>query len=262
MIRAKKHFGQHFLKSESALKKIVAAGNISKNDTVLEIGPGTGVLTEKLLNVAGKVIAIEKDRDLIPVLRDKFSNNISNGTLEIIEQDILDFDPESIPTPYKLIANIPYYITGLILEKFLSSIHKPMCAVLLVQKEVAERIVARDGKQSILSISVAVYGDPKTIAAVPAGAFNPTPKVDSAILLIDNISNSFFSNLDEALFFSLIKFVFSKKRKQFGGTLAEYIENKVKALAVLETVRLDPKTRPENLTKEEWKSILQALGNQ
>ena len=254
-MRAKKQFGQHFLNSESALQKIVLAGELTKEDIVLEIGPGKGALTTQLLKHAGKVIAIEKDRDLIPLLREKFSKEIESETLVIIEQDILDFDPESIPEKYKLVANIPYYITGLILEKFLSSVHQPTLAVLLVQKEVAQRIVAHDKKESILSMSVKVYGKPKIIAKVPAGAFNPAPKVDSAVLLIENISKYFFQNLDETKFFSMLKAVFGKKRKQIGGSLSDFIKNKEKALEILKKTNIGEKNRPEDLKLDDWKIL-------
>src|SRR6185312_3875994 len=139
-------------------------------DVVLEIGPGRGVLTEKMLAQAKRVIAVEKDDELFVVLQEKFKKEIRNKELELVHADILDYLPEG---NYKLIANIPYNITGAILEKFLSEEHQPSLAVLLVQKEVAQRIVARDDKESILSISVKVYGEPKYIDTVKAGSFNP-----------------------------------------------------------------------------------------
>lgn len=271
-MRAKKSLGQHFLKSEKALTQIVGAGDIGIDDVVLEIGPGTGVLTSKLLSLAGRVIAIEKDRELIPVLEEKFSKEIASGKLEIIEADVLKFDITNyllLSTTYKLIANIPYYITGAIIEKFLSAENQPERVVLLIQKEVAERIVAKPhsmrqdlatkggarGKESVLSIAVKVYGTPRIVAKVPAGAFVPAPKVDSAIILIENISQDFFKDVDEKSFFRLLKFVFGKKRKQIGGSLSEYIGSREKALVLLESVSIDSKTRPENLTISDWKKL-------
>lgn len=258
-MRAKKQFGQHFLTSASALEKIVAAGAVCNRDSVLEIGPGRGVLTEKLLHTGATVLAIEKDRDLIPLLAEKFSTYIENGSFELIEQDILDFDPKSIPSAYKLIANIPYYITGLILEKFLSASHQPTRAVLLVQKEVADRIIARDGKESILSISVKVYGEPKIIATVPAGAFTPAPTVSSAILLIENISKNFFESIDERVFFSVLQATFGKKRKQLAGTLGHITKNKDECIHILQTLGIQPHIRPEDLSIEQWKQIVLSL---
>lgn len=254
---AKKHFGQHFLKSKSALTKIIDAADPNGNDVILEIGPGTGILTEKLLFFSGKVIAIEKDRELIPLLNEKFKKEISDGKLDILEKDILDFDPNLISFykdhQYKLVANIPYYITGAILEKFLSAEYQPNLMVLLVQKEVAERIIARDGKESILSISVKVYGTPKLIARVPAGSFSPPPKVDSAILLIDSISREFFKDLDEKNFFNVLKAAFGQKRKTLGRTLKDKFGEK--AINALEKSGISPKSRPEDLNLSDWKLI-------
>jgi 16S rRNA (adenine1518-N6/adenine1519-N6)-dimethyltransferase len=256
---AKKSLGQHWLKSEKALSQITAAGNITNTDTVLEIGPGQGVLTERLLKVAGKVIAIEKDRELIPVLQEKFNQEITLGKLELIEADILTFNPNTLKGDYKLIANIPYYITGAIIEQFLSSKHQPLSMVLLMQKEVAERIVAKDGKESIYSIAVKAYGIPKIIDKVPAGAFNPPPKVDSAILYIYDISRSFFKDIDEALFFSVVKAVFGKKRKQIGGSLSDFLQNKDKAVAALLKSGISTTARPETLPLSTWKQLVEAL---
>src|SRR3989344_6973903 len=160
-MRAKKSLGQHFLKSERALAKIVEAGEVSAQDTILEIGPGQGALTEKLLTTGAKVLAVEKDTYLYKFLKQKFEQEINSGQLNLIHDDILKLDPSYylLPTPYyKLIANIPYNITGAILEKFLSSDNQPERMVLLVQKEVADRICGHSvstwqNKESILSIS-------------------------------------------------------------------------------------------------------------
>jgi 16S rRNA (adenine1518-N6/adenine1519-N6)-dimethyltransferase len=287
MVRAKKSLGQHFLKSEAALRKIRDSANVVGSDIVLEIGPGLGVMTADLLQFAGKVVAIEKDRDLVPHLEEKFRMAIAENKLEILEEDVLDFDPEIMgfykDFTYKVVANIPYYITGAILEKFLSAQTQPKSMTLLVQKEVAERIVAKPkpanklrlrqdlnlqptrqdlnlrGKESILSLSVKAFGTPHIIAKVPAGAFSPAPKVDSAILQIDNISRDFFKECDEALFFKLIKTTFSGKRKQIGGTLQKITGSKEAALAALRQALLDPQTRPEAISLTEWKALTQAL---
>ncbi len=269
--RAKKHLGQHFLTSQKALFDMVTAGNIHKDDLVLEIGPGKGVLTERILELACKVITIEKDTELIPLLKEKFAKELDSKKLEILPKDILLFDPSILKEyskPYKLIANIPYYITGAIIEQFLGATHQPERMVLLIQKEVAERIIARDqlsgnlgGKQSILSIAVSAYGTPKIIAKVPAGAFFPPPKVDSAIISIENISRDFFINTDEKLFFEILKSCFGKKRKQLLGSLGDFLENRDKAKSVLQIVNISEKARPETLSKEDWRNITKTLSS-
>jgi 16S rRNA (adenine1518-N6/adenine1519-N6)-dimethyltransferase len=276
-MKAKKYLGQHFLKSESALKKICTAGNITDQDIVIEIGPGTGALTRLLLTSAKKVIAIEKDRELIPLLQEIFSAEITSGKLVLLEEDVLHFDPASLAKSdlaegYKLIANIPYYITGAIIEKFLSTSSQPSCMVVLIQKEVAERIIARDQKESILSIAVKAYGIPKIIAKVPPGAFIPPPTVDSAILSIEGISREFFvpravarleggaeAGCDEALFFKVMKTIFGKKRKQIGGGLGDLLADKDRALAALAKAGIDPRTRPEDIGLQTWKLLIQSI---
>lgn len=258
-MKAKKSLGQHFLKSEKALNQIVGAADIAPKDFVLEIGPGTGILTERLLAKAERVLAIEKDRDMIAILEERFIDEIEAGKLVIMEGDILKFDPSTLPTGYKLVANIPYYITGAIIEQFLSTENQPQSMVLLMQKEVADRIVARDSKQSVLSIAVNAYGKPKVIAKVPPGAFNPPPKVDSAILYIESISREFFRHTSEKLFFEVMKAIFGKKRKQIGGSLAEFLDDKECALGILAQSSLDPKTRPEELTLAQWGRLTQLV---
>ncbi|MEK7176013.1 MAG: rRNA adenine dimethyltransferase family protein, partial [Patescibacteria group bacterium] len=206
-MKAKKSLGQHFLKSERALAAIIKAGEIKSSDTILEIGPGTGTLTDKLLETGCLVLAIEKDDNLHEKLKIKYQKEIVNKQLILIHDDALNFEFKNynlVPRIYKLISNIPYNITGAILEKFLSAEYQPERMVLLVQKEVAERIcghrVSTGGKpldftrdkESILSISVKVYGKPSYIETVKAGSFVPTPQVDSAIIAIENISKNFF----------------------------------------------------------------------
>ncbi len=247
-MHAKKSLGQHFLHSPSALSAIRDASNVHANDLVLEIGPGRGALTEVLLMFAGKVIAVEKDGELVAHLRERFSEAISAGRLDIIEQDILDFDPELLSfykIPYKVIANIPYYITGAIIKKFLSAQLQPEQMVLLVQKEVAERIVARDGKESILSLSVKIYGEPHYVQTVPRGAFVPSPKVDSAIITINNISRARLGDVPEEKFFALIKKGFSSKRKMLKNNIGV-------ATSTLTACDITEKARAESLTLTQW----------
>lgn len=258
--RPKKSLGQNFLKSLAALSQIIAAGDISGDDTILEIGPGKGALTETLLLHAGKVIAVEKDRALAEFLREKFSQEIKSEKLTIIEDDILDFNPYDLsPKSYKLIANIPYNITGEILRKFLGGESKPSRMVLLVQKEVAERIVVRDGKESVLSLSVKAYGDPKYIAKVPARYFSPAPKVDSAIICIENISKKKLTGVDEAFFFKVVKAGFAHKRKLARRNLESICPNKEFLTSFFEKHSLSLAIRPEEIAFPVWLKLAKEL---
>lgn len=223
-VRAKKALGQNFLKSELALKKIIEAGDIKSDDVILEIGPGKGALTKKLLGSSDQVLAIEKDRELIEFLREKFKKEIEEKKLILVEGDILEFNTSNYnleTRTYKVIANIPYNITGAILKKFLTAKNQPSAMILMVQHEVAKRIVARDEKESILSISVKAYGEPKLIMKVPARYFSPAPKVDSAIIAINNISRKIFTenNINEEKFWEIVKAGFAHKRKKLSSNL-------------------------------------------
>ncbi|MEI8174618.1 MAG: 16S rRNA (adenine(1518)-N(6)/adenine(1519)-N(6))-dimethyltransferase RsmA, partial [bacterium] len=199
-MKAKKSLGQNFLKSEIAIRKIIEAGEINKNDTILEIGPGKGVLTEKLIEQAGLVIAVEKDYELFEFLKIKFEKEIKSCSLVLVHDDILklkvreELSKFSSNTRYKIIANIPYNITGAIFKKFLTEENQPESMILMIQHEVAMRILARDDKESILSISVKAYGEPKMIMKVDKRYFSPMPKVNSAVISIKNISRKNFNS--------------------------------------------------------------------
>lgn len=254
-MKAKKHLGQNFLKSKTALSKIAGSAELSEKDLVLEIGPGKGALTEKLLESGARVLAIEKDRDLIPFLEEKFQKEILNKKLEIIEDDILKFEPEKhglVGGKYKLVANIPYYITGAIFEKFLDGEQKPSVITLVVQKEVAERACSKDGKESILSISVKVYGYPKLVAKIPARYFSPEPKVDSAILCVKNIKNPFKNNAEKEKFFKILKAGFSSKRKVLKNNLQKAGFSKEKLEKTLHELSLSSQIRAEKVTLSDW----------
>ena len=248
----KKSFGQNFLTSPPAREAIVRAGHLTENDTVLEIGPGKGFLTEGLLATGASVIAVEKDRELITFLSEKFAKEKEAGKFTLIEGDALTYEPPY--TSYKLIANIPYYITGAILERFLSHERKPNTMVVLVQREVAERVVAREGKESILSIAVKVYGTPKIVHKVSAGSFFPKPKVDSAVLSIENISGSNFRDEShELVFFTLLKLGFSHKRKMLLSNVKSHFGEKI--IALFAKQKLDPKVRAEDVTLTTWLTL-------
>jgi 16S rRNA (adenine1518-N6/adenine1519-N6)-dimethyltransferase len=254
--KAKKSLGQNFLKSADALRKIILAGGVNQNDVVLEIGPGKGALTEKILEAGGKVLAVEKDDDLLEFLTGKFHQQIANESLHLVHDDILEFDPKSNGLKkgeYKIIANIPYNITGAILKKFLTNENNPERMVLMVQNEVAKRIVARDNKESLLSISVKAYGEPSVVTKVPARYFSPAPKVDSAVILIKNISKNLFisEKMEEIKFWTLLKTGFAHKRKVLAGNLRDLNQEFDWQKALID-INLSPKTRAEDLKLTDW----------
>ena len=257
-MKAKKHLGQNFLKSGKALTDIVLSAKISDKDTIVEIGPGKGALTRKVLEHAGKVIAIEKDKDLLPSLQETFKEEIKNKKLILLDDDILNFDISKLPKKYKVVANIPFYITGAILEKFLESKNQPTTMALIVQKEVAERIVARDGKESILSMSVRVFGDPKFVSKIPARYFSPEPKVDSAIILIENIKNN-LKTQEKDKFFKFVKSGFSQKRKTCLKNLGNLGYKKEDLEKVFEAVGLSSTIRAEKLALSDWLKIIRSI---
>jgi 16S rRNA (adenine1518-N6/adenine1519-N6)-dimethyltransferase len=254
--RAKKSLGQHFLRSASAVRDIVSGGNLVPGETVLEIGPGEGVLTRALLATGAKVIAVEKDHDLIPLLSETFKDELASGALTLIEGDVLTFVPSEHGLragQYKLIANIPYYITGAIMEQFLESSDHPSVIVFLIQKEVAVRSVARDKKESILSVAVKAFGTPRVAAKVPASAFRPAPKVDSAILVIENINHDRFieTKLPIRHFFTVVRAGFAHKRKLTIRNL-EAVSQAETIQKAFEKLTISPKVRSEDLDPAIW----------
>jgi len=260
-IKAKKSLGQNFLKSKKALFAMIEAGKISADDTVLEIGPGQGALTEKLLETGAKIIAVEKDDRLIEFLSEKFAKETESSQFKLIHGDILEIDLSLFgftPNNYKLIANIPYYITGLIFRKFLSGNIQPSKLVMMVQKEIADRIVANDGKESLLSLSVKAYGHPKKIMKVEKENFSPKPKVDSAIILIDNISRDYFNDINEGVFFEVIKAGFAHKRKVLITNL-KGLGNNTNLHEVFSRANIPEKARSEDLNLNDWKNIIKNL---
>ena len=274
-MRPNKFLGQNFLSSKKIVEEIIHAADIRPNDVVLEVGPGKGILTEALLGARAKVVAVEKDKRLFDYLKEKFAN-VKN--LEIIHADILKFNftRYSLPvTRYKIVANIPYYITSRFLRTFLQSDFQPSKMVLMVQKEVAKRIVSP--KESILSISIKTYGQPKIIRTVPAQYFSPKPKVDSAILLVDKISKEFFRDAAkltslitgtkgndteaklrgslEAKFFGLVKKGFSSKRKMLKNNLG------LSNTECLTKCGISEKARAEDLSPKNWECLYKNLYN-
>ncbi|MFA6339103.1 MAG: 16S rRNA (adenine(1518)-N(6)/adenine(1519)-N(6))-dimethyltransferase RsmA [Candidatus Paceibacterota bacterium] len=265
-MKPKKSLGQNFLANKKIAYDIVEAADLSMEDVVLEIGPGKGVLTELMLEKAGKVFAVEKDDELAVFLKEKFSKEISEGKLVLLNDDILSFDPKDhgiIELEYKLVANIPYYITGEIFRRFLSEVSSPSLMVLMVQKEVAQRVLARDGKESILSLSVKSYGKPHYIETVKAGNFYPKPNVDSAVLKINGISHDFFRDFSSDLFFEVIKAGFSHKRKFLISNLKDHFEDisKEKFEEMFGLNNISVKSRAEDISLEQWKSFCLFLKN-
>lgn len=254
-MRAKKSLGQHFLKSKKIIDQIASEASRNNEKAIVEIGPGKGVLTRALLNTGKRVVAVEKDDRLITPLREMFARELNEGRLSLIHGDILKTKLTDMGTghdPYIVVANIPYYITGAILKYFLDANKKPERMILMVQKEVADRIIARNKKGSILSLSVAVYGTPVYLATVPARFFTPPPHVDSALIAINAIRNPFKTPEDAEIFFHILKQGFAHKRKLLKGNLS-CAEQK------LSTCNLSKTARPEELLLSDWLCLSQTI---
>ena len=258
--RPKKGLGQHFLIDESVLDKIVAAAELDKTDTVLEIGPGLGVLTRVLVEHAGRVVAVELDEKMVRILQESLGQS---PNLEIVQGDILEIEPgDLIREAYKVVANLPYYITSAVLRHLLEAQHKPTLLVLMMQWEVAQRILAGPGDMSILAVSVQFYGKPRLVTRVPAGAFWPRPEVDSALVRIDVYPEPPVPVTDVDWFFKVVRAGFHQKRKQLKNTLAGSLHlTKEQVVAAMQAVGIDPRRRAETLGLEEWAALAEALKN-
>ncbi len=255
----KKSLGQHFLNSPAYLRAIVDAAGVQKGDLVLEIGPGEGALTKELLERGATVVAVEKDHRLIPMLQVTFDKQIYSKQLELIEADALELSAEKLvgSREFKLVANIPYYITGALLKKFLSEEEvQPSALVFLVQKEVAERI-AKSKKESILSLSVKVYGEVIYVKTVPRGAFSPAPEVDSAILLVKDVSKKNFKNeKEEQRFFTLVRAGFSQKRKKLKNNLAGVFGSET--VVHMQAAGIPEDARAEDVALVQWLTLMRS----
>jgi 16S rRNA (adenine1518-N6/adenine1519-N6)-dimethyltransferase len=258
-LRADKRLGQNFLQDSSALKKIVAAARIEKSDTVLEVGPGLGSLTRYLAAAARWVVAVELDERLIPPLRDVLA---PWQNVQIVPGDILKISPATLldEPDYLAIANIPYYITSALLRHLLESQPRPRRLVLTVQREVAERVCAAPGAMSLLALSVQVYGSPYIAARIPAGAFYPVPKVDSAVLCVEVAPQPLIAAPLLETFFRLVKAAFSQKRKTLRNSLAAGLGiSPAHAADLLLSAGIDPQRRAETLGLDEWKYLCESL---
>lgn len=270
-LQARKGLGQHFLIDEAVLELITSAAELTSTDVIMEIGPGLGVLTKELAKQGGRVVTIELDSKLAAILKQTLAS-FSNVT--IINEDILQVDPATLlreqevgfppavisPFSYKVVANLPYYITSPVLRHFLEASLKPQIIVVMVQKEVAETIVAKPGQMSMLSISVQFYGQPTIISYVPAQCFYPAPEVDSAILKINLYSQPPVEVTDKESFFELVRAGFTASRKQIGNSLAQGLElSKAECLSLLGKASIVPQRRAETLTLGEWARLWQVF---
>ncbi|MBI4132750.1 MAG: ribosomal RNA small subunit methyltransferase A [Candidatus Sungbacteria bacterium] len=254
--------GQRFLVSAEVLRKIIAASKLSPEDTVLEIGAGFGTLTIELARRAKRVIAVEKDPRLIPALEKNLRDrNISNVT--IVAGDILKLFPDKLPLPktYRVIANIPYYLTSRLIRVLLESDRHPADIFLTVQKEVAERITAAPPRMNLLALAVQAYAEPKILFTVPPSAFSPQPQVDSALIRITNIGKQFFIRqwLDERMLFAILRAAFRGKRKTLENSLSQNLKLPKPLVSRILVAQGLPGKRPEMLSLAEWSRLIRAL---
>jgi 16S rRNA (adenine1518-N6/adenine1519-N6)-dimethyltransferase len=262
-IHMRKKLGQHFLIDDAVLEKILNAAALTQDDTVIEVGPGLGLMTRELAKRAGWVIAIELDNRLAALLQD----NLEAENIVVLNEDVLGTDPakllkSSAPhfppqlRSYKVVANLPYYITSPVLRHFLEAPVKPSTMVVMVQREVAETIAAEAGDRSVLSIAVQFYGKPSIVANVSAASFLPPPEVDSAVVKIDVYDKPPVEVDNVAEFFKLVRAGFTAARKQVANSLAQGLGlPKEEALALLAKAKIDPKRRAETFTLEEWATL-------
>jgi len=252
-LRPKNGLGQNFMVEPTAVEKVIAAADLAGDDEVLEIGPGLGTLTAHLLELAARVVAVELDGQLLAVLKEVLSNQ---PRLTLVHDDILRIDPAAyFDSPYKVVANVPYYITSAILRHLLEARVQPSVIVLTMQKELAQRIVSAD-RLSLLSISVQFYGRPQIVARIPAGAFYPTPKVDSAVVKIAVYPQPAVHVTSPDHFFEIVRAGFAAPRKQLHNNLTARLKLPASAvLGTLQQANIDPRRRAETLSLEEWARI-------
>jgi 16S rRNA (adenine1518-N6/adenine1519-N6)-dimethyltransferase len=262
-LRPRKRLGQNFLRDPVALGRIVRAADLSHEDVVVEVGAGVGTLTRPLAEHAGRVIALELDDGLVAILRDQVAN-LNN--VQVLHGDVLQFSASQFPHHgYKVVGNLPYYITSAVLRHFLEKVPRPRLMVVTVQREVADRIVAGPGKMSLLAVSVQFYGQPRIVARLPAGAFYPPPQVDSAVVRIDVGEQSTIvleNAIDEAMFFRVVRAGFSQKRKTLRNSLSAGLGlSPAGAEEALEQAGVDPRRRAETLSLKEWAEVVQVFSS-
>jgi len=268
-LRPSKGLGQNFLIDQTAIEKIVAAAELTPDDIVLEVGAGLGTLTKRLACNAGHVVAVELDQRLMPVLQSVLTDL---GNVTLIQGDILALDPAVLigdasiqylasSIQYKVVANLPYYITSAVLRHLLETSLKPQRMVITVQREVAERIVAKPGQMSLLAVSVQFYGQPQLLFRIKPGSFYPSPGVASAVVRIDLHATPPVLAGDTDAFFHIVRAGFAQRRKQLHNTLAAGLGRPPGEVAVkLREIGVDPRRRAQALSLEEWARIAQTLG--
>lgn len=245
----KKTLGQHWLKDIATLEAIRKAADLTPTDTVLEIGPGLGDLTHQLIRHADKVIAVEIDENLV-------KNLSKSDKLEVVHGDILRFDLSQLPPGYKVVANIPYYLTSNLIRVLSESANPPDKMVLLVQQEVAQRIAAAPGQMSLLSVSTQLYYQPKLGLVVPSKLFVPPPKIDSQVIILNRRANPLFTNLDNKLYFRLVKAGFAGRRKKLRSSLAAGLRiPKEQADNLLNNAGISPHKRAQELSLDDWHNL-------
>jgi 16S rRNA (adenine1518-N6/adenine1519-N6)-dimethyltransferase len=259
-LRARKRLGQHFLADASVLQTIIEAAELSSADTVIEIGPGLGILTAELVRRAGNVVAVELDTKLASLLKRRLA---SPANLRVINADILKIDLSELlggTSHYKVVANLPYYITSPVLRYFVEASPKPYLMVVMVQKEVGEAIVAGPGRMSLLAVSLQAYSKTRIISHVPAKCFYPQPKVDSVIVRFDLLPEPVVKVADMGGFFDLVRAGFSLPRKQLHNSLAHGLGMRPdEIVSLLEGANIDSKRRAETLSLEEWARLYEVL---
>ena len=251
-VKPKKRLGQNFLTEATVISKLVAAAEIGPGQTILEIGPGTGNLTEKLIETGNKVLAIEKDPEMIPALEKRFAGK---ANFELRRGDILEFDETKIESSYKIVANLPFYLTGALIRKFLESKNFPATIAVIVQKEVAQRVCANPPDMNLLAVSTQFYAKPEIISYISKGCFWPAPKVDCAILKLTPYpkTGKRAETKFVARFFKVMKAGFAQPRKQLAGNLAKGLKkSRAEIEEALKKNGIDPKRRAETLTLENW----------
>jgi len=244
-----KSLGQHWLRDRDTLAHIADCAELNPNDTVLEIGPGLGTLTSEILRKAGRVVAVEFDTELARKLPAQFPGK----NLEVITGDILKFDLSTMPVGYKVVANVPYYITSKIVQTLMTDVNKPSIAVMLVQKEVAQRLAAKPGQMSILAVSAQLFAEVTLGDKVPAVLFTPPPKVDSQVVILKTRKTPFLTDVNEADFFRIVKAGFSAKRKKLRSSLAGGLKlSKPEIEEILCRADINPNDRAETLSLDDW----------
>ena len=257
--RAKKSLGQHFLVDRRILSRIVGAADLSETDTVVEIGPGRGLLTGELSAKAGRLVAVELDRDLASALSAKYEA-LPHVTVICADGREIDIGSLAGESSYKFVANLPYYAASPIIRRFLEATHSPEIMVVMVQREVAERMTASPGHMSLLSVAIQLYGVPKIVCKVPPGAFRPPPKVSSAVLRIDVHPRPILELESETEFFKVVRAGFSAPRKQLRNTLIQGLSMEPgRSEKVLATAGIDPTRRPQTLDLADWGRIYEAF---